>query len=62
MKLAIAVERNADRTLSLYVNGQLLGASNAAYAPDVPVSIYLYTSTGGVTVNVTALTIHLEKP
>jgi hypothetical protein len=61
VKLALAVERNADRTLSLYVNGQLLGASNAAYASDVPVSIYLYTSTGGVTVNVTSLTIHLEK-
>ncbi|MCC6974052.1 MAG: hypothetical protein IT322_08595 [Anaerolineae bacterium] len=58
----LGVERNPDRTLSLYLNGQLLGQSNAVFAPNVPLSLYLYTSTGGVVVEVKALTVQISKP
>ncbi len=57
-----AIARGADRTLSLYLDGQLLGQSNAAYAPDVPISLYLYTSTGGMIVKVNSLRVWLQKP
>lgn len=64
-KLVITVERGAngpdDRALSLYLNGQLLGASNPVFARDVPLTIYLYTSTGGVLVDVKSLTIRLDE-
>jgi hypothetical protein len=60
VKLAVSVQRGSDGTLSLYVDGQLVGRSNAAYAPNTPVSIYMYTSAGGVVVNVRSLLIHLE--
>jgi hypothetical protein len=42
------------------VDGQLIGRSNAAYAPNTPVSIYMYTSAGGVVAKVRSLLIHLE--
>jgi hypothetical protein len=60
--LKIVIERRGDRTLALFVDGQLLGTSNAAYAPDVPLTIYLYTSTGDVQMNVNTLTVELSQP
>jgi hypothetical protein len=60
-RVQITIERNEDRTLSLYLDGQRLGQSNATYAPGVPLSMYLYASTGGVLVNVTSFTIQLEQ-
>lgn len=60
--LKIVIERRGDRTLALFVDGQLLGTSNAAYAPDVPLTIYLYTSTGDVQMNVNTLTVELGQP
>lgn len=62
VQLTAAIERGADRTLSLYLNGQLLGQSNAVYAPDVPLNIILYTSTGGVVARIEALRVTLKRP
>lgn len=52
--LRAAIARGADRTLSLFLDGQLLGQSNAAYAPETPISLYLYTASGGMIVKVNA--------
>ncbi|PJF30223.1 MAG: hypothetical protein CUN51_08565 [Candidatus Thermofonsia Clade 1 bacterium] len=60
--LRAAVARGADRTLSLFLDGQLLGQSNAAYPPDMPVSLYLYTASGGMIVKVNAFRVWLQKP
>ncbi len=60
VKLNISIERNDDNTLSLFVDGQSLGKTNAVYKANTPVTIYLYTSAGGVVVNVRSLKIHLE--
>jgi hypothetical protein len=62
IRIRLAIERNDDGTLSLYLNDdQLLGRSNAAYPPDVPLKLYLYSSTGGVLVDVTSLSVELEQ-
>jgi hypothetical protein len=60
--LRAAIARGADRTLSLYLDGQLLGQSNAAYPSDMPISLYLYTASGGMIVKVNALRVWLQKP
>ncbi|PJF37163.1 MAG: hypothetical protein CUN49_01725 [Candidatus Thermofonsia Clade 1 bacterium] len=60
--LRAAVARGADRTLSLFLDGQLLGQSNAAYAPDMPISLYVYTATGGMIVKINAWRVWLQKP
>ncbi|MFQ3536282.1 MAG: hypothetical protein SNJ58_10435 [Aggregatilineales bacterium] len=57
-----AVARGADRTLSLFLDGQLLGQSNAAYAPDMPISLYLYTASGGMIVKVNSFRVWLQRP
>ncbi|MEP7284499.1 MAG: hypothetical protein ABI947_01870 [Chloroflexota bacterium] len=57
---AVSIKRNADSTLSLFVNGQLLGTTGASFAAGTPVNIYLYTSAGSVVVKITSLKIHLE--
>ncbi|MDW8300685.1 MAG: hypothetical protein RML95_15240 [Anaerolineae bacterium] len=60
--LRAAIARGADRTLSLFLDGQLLGQSNAAYAPETPISLYLYTASGGMIVKVNAFRVWLQKP
>ena len=60
--LRAAIARGADRTLSLYLDGQLLGQSNAAYPSDMPISLYVYTASGGMIVKVNALRVWLQKP
>ncbi len=60
--LRAAVARGADRTLSLFLDERLLGQSNAAYAPDAPISLYLYTASGGMIVKVNAFRVWLQKP
>ncbi len=60
LRVAITLERNSDNTLSLYYNGQLVGQSSASYAAGTPVSIYMYTSAGGVVAKLSALKVHLE--
>jgi tetratricopeptide (TPR) repeat protein len=57
----LSVERNADRTISLYVNGQLLGTSDDVFALGSPLVVYLYTGSGGVIVNVTDLKVRIER-
>ncbi|HVO44312.1 MAG TPA: hypothetical protein VMT34_16920, partial [Aggregatilineales bacterium] len=58
--LVISAVRNPDKTVSLYLDNRLIGQSNGAYAPNTPLTIYMYTSTGGVVVTVKSLTLHLE--
>ncbi len=60
VKLDVTVQRNDDGTLTLLVDGQVVGQSNAAFAPNQPVTIYLFTAAPGVVVNVTSMTVHLE--
>jgi hypothetical protein len=58
--LRLSIRREENRRLSLYLNGQLLGESGANFAPEATLTIYLYTSTGGVLVEITSLTIKLD--
>jgi hypothetical protein len=58
--LNFSVVRNPDKTVSLYLDNRLIGQSNGAYAPDAPIGLYMYTSTGGVVVTVKSLNLHLE--
>jgi tetratricopeptide (TPR) repeat protein len=60
LRTTFTLERNDDNTLSLYYNGQLVGQSSASFAMGTPVTIYLYTSAGGVVTKVTAFKVHLE--
>ncbi len=60
VKLGMSVRRNSDGSLSLYVDNQLVGQSNAAYGANSPLTIYLFTSASGVVVNIAEMTIHLE--
>jgi hypothetical protein len=61
VSVKLSVERNIDRTLSLFVNGQLLGQSDDVYALGAPLVVYLYTGSGGVIVNVTELKVSIER-
>lgn len=61
VSVKLSVERNADRTISLYVNGQLLGTSDDVFALGSPLVVYLYTGSGGVIVNVTDLKVRIER-
>jgi Protein kinase domain len=60
VKLAVTVRRNSDNTLTLLVDGQVVGQSKASFAPNTPVTIYMFTSASGVVVNVTSLIVHLD--
>src|SRR5262249_51520321 len=60
VKLGMSVRRNSDNTLSLYVDNQLVGQSNAAYGANSLVTVYLFASASGVVVNITEMTVHLE--
>jgi hypothetical protein len=61
VSVRLSVERNADRTLSLYVDGQLVGTSPANFALETPLTVYFYTSTGGVVVSITSLRVRIER-
>ncbi|HRE46970.1 MAG TPA: hypothetical protein PLD47_04535 [Aggregatilineales bacterium] len=60
--ISFSIERNADRTLSLYLDGQLLGQSTAIFPPNVPLNIYLYVATGGVVVEVKTIRVQINAP
>lgn len=55
IKVVLRSERNADGTISHFVDNQRLGESGANYAPGTPLTPVLYTSSGGVYVVVTRL-------
>lgn len=59
-QVILSVQRNDDKTLSLYVDGHLLGQSAAIYPPGTPLTIYLYTSRSSVMLNVTTLKVTLN--
>jgi len=60
VKITLSARRNADNTVSVYADGQLLGTTtNTTYGPATPVSIVLYTSAQSVLVTVRTLTIHI---
>jgi hypothetical protein len=60
LKTNITIQRNADNTLTLSVDGQPIGQSNASYAKGTPLGIYMYTSASGIVVKVIAIKVHLE--
>ncbi len=60
IRVTLAVQRNDDRTVSLYADGQLLGKTTAAqYGPATSVNIVLYTSAPTVLVNVASLKVQI---
>jgi len=60
LRVTLAVQRNDDRTVSLYADGQLLGKTSAAqYGPATSVNIVLYTSAPTVLVNVASLKVQI---
>ncbi|MBX3084292.1 MAG: hypothetical protein KF716_21835 [Anaerolineae bacterium] len=61
VSVKLSVVRNDDRTISLYYNDQLLGTSDDLFPLGAPLSIYFYTGSGGVLVNVTSLQVTIER-
>ena len=61
VKVKLLAERNDDDTISLYLDGQLIDKSPAAFPAGVPMNIYLYTSTGGVVVTLTEMKVTLTR-
>lgn len=61
VSVRLSIERNQDRTISMYYNGRLLGTSDDIFAIGSPLVIYLYTATGGIIANVTELTVTIER-
>jgi len=61
-RVTLAAERNPDSTISVYIDGQLIGASvrSGSWAEGQPIDIYLYVSTGGVLVNLETLKVTLQ--
>ncbi|MBI5930084.1 MAG: hypothetical protein HY862_12300 [Chloroflexi bacterium] len=55
VRLVFRVEINDDGTASFFIDNQLVGQSEARYGGDVPSTVVLYTSSGGVFVSVTRL-------
>jgi hypothetical protein len=60
VRVTLAIQRNADATLTFFVNGQQLDSSPALFALGEPVSVVLYTSGGGMFVAVSALNFSLS--
>jgi len=60
IKVKLSVERGADKRVTLKYNDQQLGQTGADYPPNVPLTLLLYTSTGGVVVNITSFTVALD--
>lgn len=63
-RVVLAVERMPDSTISVYIDGALVGSSvrSGSWAAGQPVDIYLYVSTGGVLVDLESLKVTLETP
>ncbi|MFN8420396.1 MAG: hypothetical protein U0528_14320 [Anaerolineae bacterium] len=61
VSVRLSIERNQDRTISMYYNGRLLGTTDDVFAIGSPLVIYLYTATGGIIANVTELTVTIER-
>jgi hypothetical protein len=59
IKVTLSAQRNKDRTVSLFADGQLLGTTTAVYGPATSVNIVLYTSAPTVLVNVSALKVKI---
>lgn len=55
VRLVFRVEINPNGTASFFIDNQLVGESEARYGGDEPVTLVLYTSSGGVFVSVTRL-------
>ncbi len=55
VRLVLRVEINDDGTASFFIDNQLVGESEARYGGDEPMTVVLYTSSGGVFVSVTRL-------
>ncbi len=55
IRLVLRVEINEDGTAMFFIDNQLVGQSEARYGADEPVTVVLYTSSGGVFVSVTRL-------
>jgi hypothetical protein len=55
IRLVFRVEINDDGTASFFIDNQLVGESEARYGADEPLTVVLYTSSGGVFVSVTRL-------
>ena len=61
VSVRLSIERNQDRTISMYYNGRLLGTTDDVFAIGSPLVIYLYTATGVIIANVTELTVTIER-
>ncbi len=57
IKITLSAKRNADRTVSLFADGQSLGTTGAVYGPATSVNIVLYTSAPTVIINVSSLKV-----
>ncbi len=60
IRLVFRVEINDDGTASFFIDNQLVGESEARYGADEPLTVVLYTSSGGVFVSVTRLEFDFE--
>jgi hypothetical protein len=60
VKITLSIQRNADGTVTLYADNQPIGQSDAFYRTTDPITVYIYTATGGIVLNITSLKAHLE--